>query len=120
MPDDNYQKYEAMIKELSRESGRMAWSSGNSTVFYMILLIIIATIVACIFFPFANMLIMLFIFAGEGLALFIPVGLYYHKAGVYMQDKCIELDRTNPGIYDAYEEWKRKVAENSASASSGL
>jgi hypothetical protein len=112
MPD-NYEKYEGMIKELSRESGRMAWSSGNSTLFYMILLIIVTTIAACIFFPFANMLIMMFIFIAEGIALFIPLALYHHKAGVYMRDRCVELERAHPGIYDAYEEWRRRIAEKS-------
>ena len=110
MPD-NFDKYEGMIKELSHESGRMAWSSGNSTIFYMILLIIVATVAACIFFPFANMLVMLVIFAAEGIALFVPVGLYHHKAGVYMQDKCIELETAYPGICEAYEEWRRRIAE---------
>lgn len=110
MPD-NFDKYEGMIKELSRESGRMAWSSGNSTIFYILLLVIAATIVACIFFPFANMLIMLFIFIAEGIALFVPLALYHHKASVYMQDKCLELEATHPGISEAYEEWKRRILE---------
>ncbi|MEP6902554.1 MAG: hypothetical protein ABJA66_12435 [Actinomycetota bacterium] len=36
----NFEKYETMLTDISQESGRIAWSSGNSTIFYMILLII--------------------------------------------------------------------------------
>ncbi len=110
---DNFEKYEEKLKEISRESGRMAWSSVPATAFYMVLLVIIATVAACIFFPFANIGVMVVIFIAEGIALFVPFVLYHQKAGEYMQDRCVELDREYPGIYDSYEEWQRRIAERS-------
>lgn len=84
-------------------------------VFYVILLIIILTVIASIFFPFANLLTMLFIFAAESIALIIPLAFYHRKAGVYMQDRYFELERTHPGICEAYEEWRLRIAEKSIS-----
>lgn len=104
-----------MLNDLSRESGRMAWSSGTSMIFYMMLLVIILTIGASIFFPFANLLIMLFIFVAEGIASIFPLIIYHRKAGIYMQDRCLELDRSHPGFYEAYEEWRHRIAEKSIS-----
>lgn len=115
MTDDRYEKYEPMLNDLSRESGRMAWSSGSAASFYAILLIFIATVVARIFFPFAGALVTTFIFVAELIALFIPVALYYRRAGIYMREKCLELDETHPGFYDAYEKWRRRVIEESIS-----
>ena len=100
-----------MLKDISRESGRMSWSSVPATAFFIILLLVIITIVACIFFPFANIGVMAVIFTVEGIALFVPFALYHQKAGEYMHDRCIELDREYPGIYEAYEEWQRRIAE---------
>ena len=112
---DNLAKYEGTIKNLSRESGRMAWSSGTATFFYLMLLVILATIIARIFFPFANMLVMLFIFLAEGIALFIPLALYHRRAGDYMQERCFEMENDHPGICNAYDEWKQNLAEKDLS-----
>ena len=110
---DNFDKYEEMLKDISRESGRMAWSSVPATAFFIVLLIIIVTIAACIFFPFASFGVTVVIFIVEGFALFVPFALYHQKAGEYMHDRCIELDREYPGICQAYEEWERRRAEES-------
>ncbi|CAN5264099.1 hypothetical protein BH10ACI1_BH10ACI1_25910 [soil metagenome] len=107
----NLEKYEGILDGLSRESGKMAWSSGIWTFFFIVLIVIISTAIIRIFAPFANMLVMLFIFVAEGIALFIPLGLYFHRAGNYMQDRCLELEYTHPGILDAYDEWKQKQLE---------
>lgn len=110
---DNVEKYEEMLKEISRESGRMAWSSVPAMAFYMALLVVFATIAWCVFSPFANFSVMVVIFIVEGIALFVPFALYHHKAGEYMHDRCIELDREYPGFYETYEEWRRRIAEQS-------
>ncbi len=78
----------------------------------LISLLILATVVMCILAPFANMLVMMMIFLAEDIALFAPIGLYYRRAGTYMQSRCFELENTYPGILDAYDAWRQKELKN--------
>lgn len=102
-----------MIAEVQQEAKNAAWSSGVFTFLFVILIVIALTILATIFFPFANMLVMLGIFTVEGLTLFIPVLLYFKRAEEYMRNRCLELDDAHPGFYNAYEEWKDEMKRKS-------
>ncbi len=101
-----------MIETIQNEARNAAWSSGVFTLFFIIPAIIVLTILSCIFFPFANMLIMFFIFAAELVGLFIPVFIYFRRAEQYMINRCLELDNTHPGLYEAYELWKEEKNKN--------
>lgn len=109
----NLERYEAMIEDISRESGKMAWSSGYSVTFYMVSLITLVTIAACVFSRLTNIAVIVFFFLGEFIALFVTFALSQQKAGEYTQERCIELNREHPGIYEAYEEWQLRRNEES-------
>jgi hypothetical protein len=108
---DNFDKYKILLKELSREANQAIWTSGSWLIVIIFLLLIGATIIARIFIPFANMLVMFFIFLAEVVALLIPILVCHHKVDKYMHNRCIELELNNPGLSEAYEEWKQRFKD---------
>lgn len=76
---DNFDKYKILLKELSREANQAVWTSGSRLIIIILILLIGSTITARIFVPFANTLVMFFIFLVEIIALLIFVLVCHTK-----------------------------------------
>jgi hypothetical protein len=106
------QKYEREIEEISRNAGSQAWTPGLAATFYLLLAMLAITIVACFFITIVNFGVTVLVLTVEVVAVLIPVFMYYSKGGRDVDARCLELDRTKPGFYSAYLEWKDKQREN--------
>jgi hypothetical protein len=110
---DNFEKYKGTLQYLSKRAKEDCWTTPLATIFYMLIGLLIVTIILRVFFfSFGNMLIGFFIFLIEAVAILIPILWFHRQAQEYMQNKCFELERDNPGICEAFDEWKRRVRES--------
>lgn len=108
---DNLQRYRHQIEEISRSAGSRAWTPGLAAAFYLLLLVLAITIIASLFVTIGNVGITVLLLALEVGAALVPVFIYYSRGGKDVSDRCMELDRTKPGLYEAYLEWKDEQRE---------
>lgn len=108
---DNFEKYKGTINHIYRETKDEQWTMPLATLVLLLGGILLMTIlVNVVFFSFPNKFIAFLVYLVEILVpLFV---LYRHQQKVYdtMREKIAELDGTQPGIMNAFEEWHKKVA----------
>ena len=108
---ENFEKYKATINVLYRQTKDELWTPQLATVLLLFLGILVITIFFNVsVFSFGHWAIALVVYFTEVIVpLFI---LYRHQQKIYetVREKALEMDAANPGIYEAYEEWHRKIA----------
>src|SRR5688572_30152631 len=110
---DNFQKYKAALQNLSRRAKDDCWTPTMATVFYIMLGVLALTIVLRVFFfSFGNMLIDFFVFLAEALAILALILWYHRKTVEYMRSEVLELEPSNPGISEAFEEWQQRFKDS--------
>ena len=119
MPD-NFDKYKGRLQALHREAKTHCWTTPLATMIYLLTAVLIATIILRIIYSFAGGLTTVIIFVAETAALLATI-LYYDKnVREYMEVQCAELTETNPGLDDAYEEWKERTKKAMPDGSSNF
>jgi len=107
---ENFEKYKGTINSLYRQTKDELWTPQLATLVLLFVGILIATIFFNVaVFSFGHWAIALIVYLIEVIIpLFI---LYRHQRKIYetVREKALEMDATNPGIYEAYEEWRKKV-----------
>ena len=107
----NFEKYKGTINHLYREAKDELWTMQLATLVLLLCGILLITIIVnLVFFSFPNKIVAVLIYLVEVLApLFV---LYRHQQKVYLavREKVSELEGTQPGIMNAYEEWHAKIA----------
>jgi hypothetical protein len=112
MPD-NFQKYKGTLQNLSRRAKDDCWTAGFATLFYMLVALLAATIIARVFFfSFGNLLADFFVFLAEAVAVLALILRYHRKTVEYMRGEVLALEASNPGIYEAFEEWRRRFRDS--------
>lgn len=110
---DNFQKYKGTLQNLSRRAREACWTTGFATLFYMLVGLLAATIIARVFFfSFGNLLIDFFVFLAEAVAVLAPILRYHRKTVEYMRDEVLALEPSNPGIYEAFEQWRQRFKDS--------
>lgn len=108
---DNFEKYKGTINQIYRQTKEDLWTMPLATLVLLLGgLLLITIIVNLVFFSFGNWFVALLVYLIE---IFAPVFvLYRHQQKVYLavREKVSELEGTQPGIVNAYEEWHARVA----------
>lgn len=104
---DNFEKYKGTIGEIYRQTKEELWTTEFATLILLLFAVLFLTIVInAVFFSFGNLLITLLIYLAEIAAPLIV--LYRHQQKIYesVREKTSALDSAQPGISEAYEEWR--------------
>jgi hypothetical protein len=108
MPD-NFQKHKATLQNLSRRAKDACRTPGFAALFYMLVGLLAATIIVRVFFfSFGNLLVDFFVFLAEAIAILALILRYHRKTVEYMRGEVLALESSNPGIYEAFEEWHQR------------
>ena len=104
----NFEKYKATINVLYSQTKDELWTPRLATMLLLFAGILIATVFFNVaVFSFGHWVVALVVYLIEAM---IPlVILYRHQQKVYevVRERALEMDATNPGILEAYEEWRR-------------
>lgn len=107
---DNFEKYKGTINQIYRQQKEELWTMEIATLVLLLCgILLITVIVNLVFFSFGNLFIAFLVYLVETLApLFV---LYRHQQKVYdaVREKVSELEGTQPGIVNAFEEWHAKI-----------
>ncbi len=107
---DNFQKYKGTINSIYRQTKEELWTTPFATLVLLLFAVLFLTLVVnIIFFSFGNWFITFLIYFAEIVA---PLAvLYFHQQKVYaaIREKVSEIEADNPGINDAFEEWRTKI-----------
>ncbi|GEM_PF-6696635 len=109
MPD-NFEEYKGTINSLYRQTKEDLWTPQLATVLLLLVGIPIATVFFNVaVFSFGHWLIAVIVYLVEAIVPLIV--LYRHQQKIYetVRARALEMDATNPGIYEAYERWRSKV-----------
>ncbi|HEX8738020.1 MAG TPA: hypothetical protein VF721_21990 [Pyrinomonadaceae bacterium] len=110
---DNFQKYKGTLQNLSRRAKDNCWTPGFATLFYMLVGLLAATIIARVFFcSFGNLLIDFFVFLAEAVVILALILRYQRKTVEFMRGEVLELESSNPGIGEAFEEWQQRFKDS--------
>ncbi|HEX9962946.1 MAG TPA: hypothetical protein VGB00_18580 [Pyrinomonadaceae bacterium] len=110
---DNFQKYKGTLQNLSRRAKDVCWTKGFAMLVYMLVGLLAATIALRVFFfSFGNMLMDFFVFLAEAAAILALILRYHRKTVEYMRSEVLELEPSNPGIYEAFEEWQQRFKDS--------
>jgi hypothetical protein len=106
---DNFDKYKGRLHQLHRQAKSVCWTPGLATFVYLSVAVLLVTIVLRVIYTFAGGLGTIAIFVTES-ALLLGSILYYEKqVREYMREQSIDIDNTEPGFYEAYEDWKERT-----------
>jgi hypothetical protein len=112
MPD-NFQKHKATLQNLSRRAKDACWTAGFAALFYMLVGLLSLTIIARVFFfSFGNLPADFFVFLAEAVAILALILWYQRKTVEYMRGEVLALETSNPGIYEAFEEWQQRFKDS--------
>ena len=107
---DNFEKYKDTINSIYRQAKDDLWTTQFATLVLLLFAILFITVVLnLVFFSFGSWFVSVIVYFVEAI---VPVVvLFFHQRKVYetVREKALELDSVNPGIYDAYQEWRSKV-----------
>jgi hypothetical protein len=109
MPD-NFEKYKGTINEIYRQTKEELWTTEFATLILLLFAVLFLTVILnLVFFSFGNLFITFLIYLAEVAA---PLTvLYLHQRKIYeiVREKTSALDSAQPGISEAFEEWRSKV-----------
>jgi hypothetical protein len=110
---DNFQKYKGTLQNLSRRAKDACWTPALATLVFLLvgLLALTITVRVC-FVSFGNLLVDFFVFLAEAIAILAPIFWYQRKTVEYMRGEVLELETTNPGISEAFEEWQQRFKDS--------
>jgi len=107
---ENFEKYKGTINEIYQRTKEELWTTQFATLVLLLFAVLFLTIVLnVVFYSFGNWFVTFLIYFVE---IAVPiVVLYRHQQKVYniVRAKTSELNPTNPGISDAFEEWHSKI-----------
>ncbi|HVE58418.1 MAG TPA: hypothetical protein VNB22_16415, partial [Pyrinomonadaceae bacterium] len=107
---DNFEKHKGTINEIYRQTKEELWTTEFATLVLLLFAVLFLTIVLnLVFFSFGNLLITFLIYLAEIVA---PLGvLYHHQRKIYeiVREKTSAMNAAQPGISEAYDEWRSKV-----------
>lgn len=106
---DNFDKYKGRLGEFHKEAKSNCWTAPLATFIYLALAILIATIILRVIYSFAGGLATILIFVVEAAALLGAIFYYDKQVKEYMSSQCLDLEPANPGISDAWDEWKERT-----------
>ena len=107
---DNFQKYKETINDIYRQTKESLWTTEFATLILLLFAVLFLTIVVnLVFFSFGGWFISFIIYLVE-IAAPLTV-LYLHQQKLYraVGEKVSEMEAANPGIYEAYQEWRSKA-----------
>lgn len=108
---ENLEKYKGTIDQIYRETKDEQWTMPLATLVLLLGGILLITIlVNVVFFSFPNLFVAFLVYLIEILApLFV---LYRHQQKVYdaVREKVSALAAAEPGIMNAFEEWRARAA----------
>ncbi len=106
---DNFQKHKGTINGIYRQTKEDLWTREFATLVLLLFAVLFLTIVVnFVFFSFGGWFITFLIYLAEITAPLVV--LYLHQQKIYnaVREKVSELEPTNPGIAEAFEEWRSK------------
>ena len=107
---DNFEKYKGTINEIYRQTKEELWTTEFATLVLLLFAVLFLTIVInVVFFSFGNLPVTFLIYLAEVAA---PLAvLFRHQRKIYeiVREKTSALDSAQPGISEAFEEWRSKV-----------
>ena len=107
---ENFHKHKATINGIYRQAKDDLWTPQLATVVLLLGGILIVTIFFNIaFFSFGGWFVSFIVYFIEALAPLILLFLHQRKVYETVREKALELEATNPGIYEAYEEWRSNI-----------
>jgi hypothetical protein len=107
---DNFKAYKGTINGLYHRAKDDLWTPKLATVVLLLGGILIITIFFNIaFFSFGGWFVSFIVYFIEALAPLILLFLHQRKVYETVREKALEMEATNPGIYEAYEEWRAMV-----------
>ena len=107
---DNFEKYKDTIDSLYRQTKDDLWTPPFATLVLLLFGILIITIFFNVaVFSFGHWIIALIVYLIEAVA--PVVALYRHQQKIYetVGERAREMDATNPGLYDAYKQWRISI-----------
>ena len=105
---ENFEKYKGTLDSLYRQTKDELWTPPFATLVLSFIGILIITIFFNVaVFSFGHWVIALIVYLVEAAAPIVV--LYRHQQKVYetLREKTSAMDAANPGIYEAYEEWRK-------------
>lgn len=112
MPD-NFQKYKGTLQNLSRRAKEACWTPALATFILLLIGLLVLTVVTrFFFFSFGNLLIDFFVFLAEAAAILATIFWYHRKTVEYMRDEVLQLETSNPGIGEAFEQWQQRFKDS--------
>jgi hypothetical protein len=106
---DNFEKYKGTINSLYRRTKDDLWTPQLATVLLLLGGILIVTIFLNVaLYSFGNMFITFLVYLVEAAVPLIVLYIHQRKIFEIMREKVLEMDAANPGIYQAYEEWRSR------------
>ena len=107
---DNFEKYKGTINGIYRQTKADLWTPQFATILLLMLGILVVTIFFnAAVFSFGHWLISLIVYSVE---IIIPIVLLYlhdRKIHEIVREKAYQMDAANPGISEAYEEWRSNI-----------
>jgi uncharacterized membrane protein len=109
MPD-NLEKHKGTINEIYRQTKEELWTTEFATLVLLLFALLFLTIVLnVVFFSFGNLLITFLIYLVETAAPLVVLYLHQRKIYEIVREKTSALDSAQPGISEAYDEWRSKI-----------
>ncbi len=107
---DNFEKYNETINEIYRRTKEELWTTQFATLVLLLFAVLFLTIVVnVVFYSFGNWFVTFLIYLAE---ICVPLAvLYRHQQKVYkiVRAKIFGMNSANPGISEAFEEWRSKI-----------
>jgi uncharacterized membrane protein len=107
---DNFEKYKGTINGIYRETKEALWTTQFATLVLLLFAILFLTIVVnAVFFSFGGWFMSTIIYLVEAI---VPLTvLYFHQQKIFqiVREKVSEMEATNPGMVEAYEDWRARV-----------
>ena len=107
---DNFEKYKDTINSLYRQTKVNLWTTPFATLILLLFAVLFITVVLnLVFFSFDSWFVSVIVYFVETA---VPiVVLFFHQQKIYetVREKALEMDSANPGIYEAYQEWRSRI-----------